>query len=430
LSGVLINILQGVFGLIFFIAIAYLFSVNKKEVKWSLVARGLVLQIIIAVLLLKVPFFFEIFNYISGFFVMIFNFANKGAEFLFGKIATDNEMFGFIFALRVLPAIIFFSALSSLLYHWGILQKVVKVFAILMQKSLKITGAESLAASANIFLGHTEAPLVVRPYLANMTRSELHCLITGGLSTISGAVLAAAVGMLGGDSIERQQFFATQFLTASIISAPAAIVFSKILFPESEDITGKDKADIKIDKAVNMFDALANGAFDGLKLALNVATMLLVFVSLIALLNYLLSDVIGFHTGLNELIVSEKGLTLEYILGIIFAPIAWIMGISSDEIMQAGQLLGEKTVINEFYAYVSMEGLISSGALSNERNIIILTYALCGFANFGSIGIMIGAISALEPSRKTDVAKLVLRALLGGTLACFMTAVIAGLIFY
>ncbi len=422
----LIIILRFLLGIGVLLGISFLFSNNKKFINWGLVGKGLIIQIVIAFALIKVPILFDVFDAIASIFVVIFNFSNKGTEFLFGALAYDEETFGFIFAFRILPPIIFLSALFSLLYYLNILPFIIRSIAGMLKRTFGVTSAESLATASNIFLGHTESPLLIKPYLSSMSPSELHCVVTGGLATISGAVLSANVGLLGGSDPVLQQYYATHFLTASIISAPAAIVASKILFPETEIIDPDKIAKIQPRKAENALDAIANGTFDGLKLAVNVAAMLLVFVSLIALVNYLLGDIIGDSTGINNLL--GENVSLEYIFGIAFSPVAWIIGIDAEDIFTVGRLLGEKTAINEFYAYISMNNLISDGILTNQRSILISSYALCGFANFGSIGIMLGAITTLAPERKGEIAGMAIRALLGGTIACLMTGCVAGLL--
>jgi CNT family concentrative nucleoside transporter len=423
---VIITILRSLLGFTVLIAISYLFSNNRKLINWALVAKGIMLQILIAFILIKVPIVFDVFEWVASVFVSLITFANKGTDFLFGSLSSDQETFGFIFAFRVLPPILFFSALFSLLYYFRVLPVIIQSIAIGLKKAFGVSSAESLAAAANIFIGHTEAPLLIKPYLKTMTPSELFCLLTGGLATITGAVLAAATGLLGGGDPEKMHFYATHFLTASIISAPAAIVAAKIIFPETEPIDIGKIAKIEAPKSENAFDAIANGTFDGLKLTFNVAALLLVFISLIALINFILGDIIGQPTGLNEILGDD--LSLEYIFGIAFAPVAWIIGIDAEDVMIVGRLLGEKTAINEFYAYISMNTLINDGLLTNNKSILISSYALCGFANFGSIGIMIGAISSLAPERKGEVAGMSIRALFAGTIACLMTGCVAGLL--
>jgi CNT family concentrative nucleoside transporter len=423
----LVDVLQPLIGLLVFIIISYILSSDRKAVSLTLIIKALLLQLGLCVLVMKVPGVIDLFKWISNGFVSVAQFADYGANFLFGSLSADMDSHGFIFIFRVIPPIIFFSALSSLLYYLGILPRIVTAMAKVLTKILGISGPEALAAAANVFLGHTEAPLVVKPYLEKMTDSEIFSLVVGGLATISGAVLVACVSILGGQDPERLSFFATQFLTASIISAPAAIMFAKIIFPaktvQNTTITISNKGNTH----VNVFDALANGTIDGTKLAVNVSVMLLVFVSLIELLNAGLSSTIGDWTGLNSAI-GTQGLTMQYILGWIFAPISWLMGISNDAILTAGQIIGEKTVVNEILAYQSMAKIITTTDILTLKDTTILSYGLCGFANFGSIGIMLGAMSALAPGKKTFVAKNAIKALIAGSFASFSTGCIASLV--
>lgn len=427
----LINVLRGILGLAFFLLLAWLFSVDRKAIDWGLIGKGLALQIIIAFLVLKFPVVETIFDIISKGFVAIIGFTDDGIVFLFGQMGVGKVQPPLItFAVKVLPTIIFFSALVSLFYYWGILQKIVYVFAWIMKKFMRLSGAESLAAAGNVFLGQTEAPLLVKPYLLGMTKSEIMCLMTGGMATIAGGVLAAYVGFLGGDDPVERAFFAKHLLTASIISAPAAIIAAKMLVPEKETIN----EDLKISKdkiGVNALEAISNGTTDGLKLAVNVGAMLLVFTALMALGNGGL-EWIGDWTGLNEKIAATggeyKSLSFQYILGNICRPIVWMMGVDWPDTLYVGELLGTKTVLNEFIAYPRLGELKSAGMLS-DRSIVISTYMLCGFANFASIGIQIGGIGALIPSRKGLLSQLGLRALLGGTIACILTAVVVGMMY-
>lgn len=421
---------RGFLGLFFLLAISYLLSANRKKINWKLVLSGLLLQIIFALLVLKVSFVAKIFDWISGKVVTFLNISEKGAEFVFGGLVTDINTFGYIFAFKVLPTIVFFSAFTSLLYYLGILQKIVKVFAWVMNKTMHLSGAESLAAAANIFIGQTEAPLMVKPYLDKMTKSEMLCLMIGGMATIAGGVLAAFIAFLGGDSDAEKIVFAKHLLTASIMSAPAAIIIAKMLYPETETVN--KKLDIAKDKiGTNVLDAISRGTTEGLKLAVNVGAMLLVFTAIIAVFNWITVDGIGAIGGLNELI-SEKtqgryvGFSLQYILGNLFAPVAWMIGVPSEDIMVVGQLLGEKTILNEFFAYASLSELKQTGTIVNYRSIVIATYALCGFANFASIGIQIGGIGVLAPSQRKTLARFGIKALIGGTIAALLTATIAG----
>lgn len=439
------DIFRGAIGVISMLAICYLLSSDRKNINWKLVAGGLILQLILALAILKVDFIYQVFDFIADRFVDLLSYTDAGAAFVFGSWPDDGwlqsnaynaeqgEMVkapfkvGFVFAFKVLPTIIFFAAFSSILYYLGILQIIIYFLAKILSKFMDLSGAESLAAAANVFIGQTEAPLIVKPYLENMTKSEIMCLMTGGMATIAGGVFALFISLLGDE-------YAIHFLTASIISAPAAIVAAKMLYPEAKD-TVIDRV-VKVPKEKlgnNLLDAISIGTTDGVKLAVNVGAMLLVFIALIAFLNGLLSF-IGGGTGLNDLINSSTagayaGLSLEYILGMLFAPIAWLLGVPSGEIVQVGQLLGTKTVINEVVAYVDLSSIqqSSENALS-PKSVIIATYALCGFANFSSIGIQIGGISAIAPGQRGTLTQFGIKALIGGTVACFITAAIAGAI--
>ena len=429
---ILTNVLRGFLGLISLIFLAFLFSRDKKNINWSLVIKGLLIQLILAVLILKVPFIQNIFEWISSIFVIILQFSKQGALFLFGETLVNSNEFGAIFAFQILPTIIFFSALTSLLFYLGILQKIVYFFAYLMKKTLKLSGAESLSAAGNIFLGQTESPLLVKPYIEKMTMSELLCLMSGGMATIAGGVLAAYIGFLGGSDPEQQLYFAKHLLTASVMSAPAAVVLSKILLPETEEVN-EDMSISNEKLGCNSFEAISIGTSQGIRLAINVGAMILVFIAFISMINYFLNDFIGANTDLNSSINKltngqYTGLTLEFLLGYILAPITWLMGVCKEDMVLVGQLLGEKTILNEFVAYISLADLKESGKFFEEKSIIISTYILCGFANFLSIGIQIGGIGSLAPSRTGDLSRLGVLALIAGTLASLLTAVIVGTI--
>ena len=423
---------RGVIGLGFLILMGYLLSSNRRRIDWNLVGTGLLLQLVFALLVLKVDRVAQSFDWLSQQVVTFLNFSEKGAEFLFGGLVNNQETFGYIFAFKVLPTVVFFSAFTSVLYYFGIIQRVIKGFAWVMSRTMRLSGAESLAAAANIFIGQTEAPLVVKPYLDKMTKSELMCLMVGGMATIAGGVLAAYIAFLGGSSEAEKIYFAKHLLTASIMSAPAAIVIAKMLYPETEAVDRK--LDVSKEKiGANVLDAIARGTTDGLKLAINVGAMLLVFTALIAVFNWITVDWIGGPTGLNEQISAQTsgrytGLSLQYILGNLFAPVAWIIGVPATDIVAVGQLLGEKTILNEFFAYASLSDLKNSGLLTSNRSIVIATYSLCGFANFASIGIQIGGIGGLAPSQQANLAKFGIKALIGGTVAALMTATIAGML--
>ena len=424
------------------LAIAYLLSNDRSRINWRLVGTGILMQVVLAVAILQVPFVRDVFDAIARFFVVVLDFTNAGASFLFGDwpdvaqmengITGEAHTIGFVFAFKVLPTIVFFSAITAVLYYLGILQLIIKGFAWVMTRTMKLTGAESLAAAANVFIGQTEAPLVIRPYLEGMSRSEIMCLMTGGMATIAGSVFAAYVGFLGGDDPVQRQLFATHLLTASIISAPAAIVAAKMLYPEKREVSLEaQKLDIPRQQAGNnLLDAISRGTGDGLKLAVNVGVMLLVFLAFVAMLNYFLQDMLGEWTGWNEMVVKATdgrftGFNLQYLLGLLFAPFAWLLGTPNQDVLLMGQLLGVKTTLNEFIAYAQLNGIKDQ---LSPKSVIIATYALCGFANFGSIGIQIGGISALAPNQRQALTELGIKALVGGTIAAFMTAVIAGVL--
>ena len=416
------TIIRGLIGITALLSVCYIFSGNRKNINWKIVTKGLLIQIIFAILILKVPFVESLFQGISNIFLAILEFTKSGAIFLFGETLVNNTSFGAIFAFQILPTIVFFSALTSVLFYLGILQKIVYFFAIIMKKTMNLSGAESLAASGNIFLGQTESPLLIKPYIEKMTQSELLCLMGGGMATIAGGVFIAFTAMLGEE-------YAPHLLAASVMSAPAAIVACKILIPETEKINEKMTMS-KQNLGSNIFDSISLGTIQGVKLAVNVGAMILVFVAFIALMNEVL-NLIGNYSGINELIANNNNiytsLSLEMIFGYIFAPIAWLIGIPFQDILLAGQLLGEKTVANEFIAYESLGKMINNEEIT-QKTIIMATYFLCGFANFLSIGIQIGGIGAIAPERRTDLSKLGIKALIAGTVASLLTAVIVGIL--
>ncbi|WP_206052102.1 NupC/NupG family nucleoside CNT transporter [Nonlabens xiamenensis] len=426
---------RGVIGIVFILGVCFLLSANRRKIDWKLVGTGLFLQIVFAVLVLEVDWVAAGFDAVSKGVVNFLNTAEAGADFVFGKLIDPSASMGYIFAFKVLPTIVFFSAFTSLLYYLGILQKIVYAFAWVMSKTMRLSGAESLAAAANIFIGQTEAPLVVKPYLEKMTKSEILCLMVGGMATIAGGVLAAFIAFLGGDSDAEKVIFTKHLLTASIMSAPAAILIAKMLFPEDAPEKIDRKLNISKDKiGSNVLDAISTGTTDGLKLAVNVGAMLLVFTAIMAVVNWGLGDLIGAPTGLNGWIADSTdgrydSFSMQYIMGNLFSPVAWLIGVPSEDIVSVGQLLGEKTILNEFFAYGSLSTLKNTGVLTNYRSIVISTYALCGFANFASIGIQIGGIGVLAPSQRKVLAKFGIKALIGGTCAALLTATIAGMLF-
>lgn len=427
-----VSLLRAILGMAVLLYICYLLSNNRKGINWKLVGIGIGMQLALALLILKVPGVSNVFDWLSEGFRAVLRFTQAGAGFLFGSIVQDQNAFGYIFAFQVLPTIVFFSALTAILYYFGILQKVVYGMAWLLTKTMGLTGPESLAAAANVFIGQTEAPLVIRPYLERMSKSEILCLMTGGMATIAGSVFVAYVGFLGGDDPETQRYFAKHLLTASIISAPAAIVAAKMLYPETEPISPEAQMQMAKDDSHNLLDAISRGTTDGLKLAINVGAMLLVFTALIYMANQILMYTIGDWTGLNEYVKAAtnnrfEGFTFTYLLGLIFAPFAWILGVPAQDVLLIGQLLGQKTVINEFVAYAELNTMREAGLAMTKKSELIATYALCGFSNFASIGIQIGGIGAIAPGQRQNLTELGIKSLIGGTIACFFTAVIAGL---
>lgn len=423
--------LRVVAGLALLIGILFAFSSNRRAIDWKLVGKGLLLQFVLALAILHLSWVSSAFDAVGKGFVALLGYTREGSLFLFGDLVGRVDTFGYLFAFQVLPTIIFFSAISSLLFHFGILQRVVGAFAWVMKRTLKLSGSETLAAAANVFVGQTEAPLLVKPYIATMTRSELMALMVGGMATLAGAVLAAYIGYLGGSDPERQVFFARHLLTASVMNAPAALWVAKVLVPQTEPVV--DLADVQIERKGNWLEAIANGTTDGFKMAANVGVMLLVFTALIALFNGLLSNGLGSWTGLNELVASISGgryteFNLQAIFGLILGPFTWLLGVPWAEASYVGQLLGEKTVLNEFYAYVTMGQMMEAGTLSSVRAQTLAVYVLCGFANFASIGIQIGGIGSLAPERRKDLSELGFKAVLGGTAASLTTATLVALL--
>lgn len=425
----LLTILRGMFGLLVIIAIAFAFSTNRKAISWRVVVTGLVIQVVLAAGILYVPVIRFVFEFVGKIFVKILDFTKTGSEFLFGEFL-DMDKYGMIFAFQILPTIIFFSALTSVLFYYGIIQKIVYGLAWVMTKIMKLSGAESLSVAGNIFLGQTESPLMIKEYLPKMNRSEMLLVMTGGMATLAGGVLAAYIGFLGGSDPVQRLIFAKHLLAASVMAAPGAIIISKVLVPQTEDV-GKE-VEISRDKVgSNVLDAVSNGTSQGLRLAVNVAAMLLVFLAFIALFNFVMMKV-GAWTNLNEIITEKTNgqfdeLSLQFVLGYIFSPVMWLIGVPGEDIMLMGRLLGEKIIMTEFVGYISLAELKSIGALSN-KSIIMATYMLCGFANFASIGIQIGGIGSLAPNQRVLLSKFGMRALLAGTLASLLSATIVGTI--
>jgi CNT family concentrative nucleoside transporter len=428
----LASVLRGLIGIVGLIMIAFLFSTNRRAINWKLVGMGVLLQVSIGVLVLKVSFFQTGLEVVSLGFTRVLGFTQSGVDFLFSSMDTGTMMPALkSFAFVILPTVIFFSALTSLLFFLGILQKVVFVMAWFMKRTMGLSGPESLAAAGNIFLGQTEAPLLVKPYIAGMTRSELMCLMSGGMATVAGGVLGAYVRFLGNGDPLLEIYYAKHLITASVLSAPAAIVAAKILVPDKEQV--QTELSIPKDKiGANFLEAISNGTGDGLKLAVNVGAMLLVFTAMVTMVNFFLQNLLGEWTGLNAEILSltggrYQGLNLQFMLGYVGAPIAWLIGVPVEDMVSVGQLVGQKTVLNEFYAYVELAQMKGAGVFIHEKSVIMVTYILCGFSNFASIGIQIGGIGSLAPARRGQLSELGFRAMLAGSLACLMTAAVAGM---
>ncbi len=426
------SLFRGIIGMAVLIAVAYLFSSNKKAINWKTVFIGLGIQLVLAISILYVDFVQTFFEYISKVFVHILNFTEAGTAFLFKSYASgviDSPLLNFAFT--ILPTIVFFSALTSVLFYFGIIQKVVYVLAWCMTKLMKLSGAESLSVAGNIFLGQTESPLMIKPYLSNMNRSEMLLVMSGGMATLAGGVLAVYIKILGGGDPVQELLYAKHLLAASIMAAPGVVVISKILIPQTDEI---DNSVIVSKEKVgkNILDAISQGTTEGLKLAVNVGAMLLVFISFIAFINYLFLKV-GSVTGANEWIVNATNgqyheLSLQFILGKVFSPIIWLIGVCSDDISLVGRVLGEKIIMTEFIGYVSLGDLKDAGAFVESKSILMATYVLCGFANFASIGIQIGGIGSLAPSKRVLLTQLGMRALLAGTLASLLSATIVGML--
>ena len=423
--------LRGLLGISFLILTTYLLSNNKKAINWKTASTGLILQLILAVGVLKISWVKMIFESAGKVFVKILDFTMEGTKFLFGDLVSV-ENFGNVFIFSILPTVIFFAALTSILFYLGIIQKIVRVMALLLSKLLGVSGPESLSVAGNIFLGQTESPLMIKAYLEKMSKSEILLVMIGGMATVAGGVLAAYIGFLGGEDPELKVYYAKHLLTASVMAAPGAIVISKILYPETEKIDSN--VEVSQDKiGSNFLDAISIGTSEGLKLAANIAAMLLVFIAFIALINYILSgfgEITNLNTWISDKTVYSE-LSLELILGYIFAPVMWLIGVAKEDITLMGQLLGIKLAASEFIGYIQLSDLKDATNvihLNYQKSIIIATYMLCGFANFASIGIQIGGIGALEPKQRKNLSKFGFKALIGGTLASLLSATIAGMI--
>ena len=427
----LISLSRGVFGMFFLIFIAYLFSNNRKAIVWKTVGIGLIIQVFIAIGVLKINFVKGLFETIGGFFIKVLEYTGEGTKMLLGEFG-DTETYGFIFVFQALPVIIFFSALSSILYYFGIIQKLVGFLAWGLTKIFKVSGAESLSVAGNIFLGQTEAPLLIKAYLEKMNRSEIFLVMVGGMATVAGSVLGAYIGFLGGDDPIMQLEFAKSLLAASVMAAPGAIVIAKIIYPQTEEI----KTDISISSdriGSNLLSAISIGTGEGIKMAVNVAAMLLVFIALIAMASSIFTG-IGDLIGINPWIASNtpyESFSIEFILGYLFAPLMWIIGVATEDVALMGQLLGVKIVASEFVGYtqlVDLKNSMSPTHFSYQKSVIMATYMLCGFANFASIGIQIGGIGIIAPKIRKLLTELGFKAMIAGSIVSLMSATIAGII--
>ncbi|MBN3036544.1 MAG: Na+ dependent nucleoside transporter [Bacteroidales bacterium] len=423
-------VLRGLLGLLLLVGLCVLFSNNRRAIAWRVIITGLVIQFLLAVGVLYVPFIKIFFEFIGKIFVVILDFTKAGSEFLLGGLL-DAETYGFIFAFQVLPTIIFFSALTSLLFYLGVIQKVVWGLAWLMTRAMKLSGAESLSVAGNIFLGQTESPLMIKAYLPRMNPSEILLVMTGGMATLAGGVLAAYISFLGGDDPVQRLIFAKHLLTASVMAAPGAVVASKLIVPQKDKID-KEVSVSKDKIGSNVLDAISNGTGEGIKLAVNVAGMLLAFIAFIAMFNFI-TAYIGRWTGLNPLIAEATDgqfseLSLQFILGYVFSPVMWVIGVTPQDMLLAGRLLGEKIIMTEFIGYVSLAELKEAGAFASPKSIIMATYMLCGFANFASIGIQIAGIGSLAPNQRVLLSRFGMRALLAGSIASLFSATMVGMI--
>lgn len=426
----IMTLFRGLLGMVVLVFVGYIFSSDRRNIPWRTVGIGLGMQILLALGVLYVPVVQSGFEFFGKIFVKVLDFTKEGSTFLLGDLM-NADTYGYIFLFQVLPTIIFFSALTSLLFYWGIIQKIVYGLAWVFTKVLRISGAEALSVAGNIFLGQTESPLMIKAYLDKMSKSEILLVMTGGMATLAGGVLAAYIALLGGDDPQLRLEFAKHLLTASVMAAPAAIVFSKMLVPPTDAIN--KTIEVSRDKiGSNVLDAITNGTTEGVKLAVNVAAMLLAFIAFIAMFNFIFTKV-GAITHLNDVIANITDgkydeLSLQFILGYTFSPIMWLIGVCPEDIAVVGRLLGEKLILTEFIGYVSLADLKAAGAFTETKSIVMATYILCGFANFSSIGIQIGGIGALAPKRRVLLSQYGVRALLAGTLASLMSATIIGMI--
>ena len=425
------SLLRGVVGIITVLAVSYLMSSNRKKIDWKRVGSGLLIQFVLALSVLYVPFVGTLFELLGKAFIKLMDFTQAGVGFLLGPYATKYN--GFIFLIHSMPVIIFFTAIVSLFYHWGIIQRVVGAFSWVLRKFMNVSGAEGLVVSGNIFMGMTESPVLIKNYLPTMNRSEIFLVMVAGMGTIAGSVMATYIGMLSGGDPAARLLFAKHLLSASVMAAPGSIVIAKMLCPQTEPVTEQEVKVSLENQHHNILEALASGTSVGIKLVVNIAAMLLVFISMVALLNYVSEGLIGKYTGLNDWVVSvtdgkQQGFTFQFILGIILSPFMWLIGVPFDDMMLVGSLLGQKTILNEFVAYFQLQQWKDAGLFVYEKSIIMSTYILCGFANISSIGILLGGLGVLTPNKQNLISKLGIPTMIGGALVSIMSATMVGMI--
>jgi CNT family concentrative nucleoside transporter len=425
------SLLRGILGMGCITAVCYLISFNRKQIDWKLAGGGLLLQIILALSVLYVPFVGSLFEWAGRAFVKLMDFTNEGLVFLLGPYAERAK--GFSFLLHSLPIVIFFSALVSLFYYWGLIQRVVGVFSWILRRFMNISGSEGLVAAGNIFMGMTESPVLIKNYLPSMNRSEIFLVMVSGMGTIAGSVMGTYIGILGGGDPVEKVMFAKHLLSASVMAAPGAIVIAKMLCPQTEPIDEKLVTIEKLNEHSSPLGALGAGTSTGVRLMVNIAAMLLVFIGLVALVNYISKDMIGHYTGLNEWIKDftdgkSDGLTFQFLVGIVLAPFMWLTGVPAADMTLVGSLLGQKTILNEFVAYAQMEEWKEAGLFVYKKSMIMSTYILCGFANISSIGILLGGIGVLAPEKKGMIIRFGFPAMIGGALVSIMSATIIGMI--
>lgn len=425
----LISLVRGILGIVVILGIAYALSYDRKKIDWKLVGGGLLMQIVFALAVLYVPLFGSMLEFLGKIFVKLMDFTEAGLSFLLGPYASKAA--GFSFLLHSLPIVVFFSALVSMFYHWGIIQRVVGIFSWVLRKFMNISGTEGLVASGNIFMGMTESPVLIKNYLPTMNKSEIFLVMVSGMGTIAGSVMGTYIGMLGGEDPVAKVMFAKHLLSASVMAVPSSIVLAKMLCPQTEK--PEDRVLMLEKESGNILDAISSGTVTGIKLMTNIAAMLLVFISLVALANYVTEDVIGRYTGLNDWIVEfsngqAKGLTFQFILGVITAPFMWLIGVPGQDVMLVGSLLGQKTILNEFVAYFQLQQWKEAGLFLSDKSVLMATYILCGFANISSIGILLGGLGVLAPEKKGEISRIGVKAMVGGALVSVLSATIIGMI--